>query len=353
MRKATNGIHNLLNGDIRFHFINGDSVQRLRDIPTNAVDCCITSPPYWAQRRYEGDSSLGNEKDWAEYVNRLINIFSEVKRVLKPEGSFWLNIGDTYDDKNLVGIPWRVCFALQDNGWILRNDNIWNKLKGGPCNSKDKLRNNHEHVFHFVKQKKYYFDVDSIRNPPKEAQKRGDTIVTPTGVSGSKYRRQILESKNLNDGEKKAALRALESTIHRISEGTLVDFRMVIRGEQRATHSDSTEYSGRANELRTKGYCILPYHPKGSKPSDVWNILPEDRARKDEHFAVFPEELCILPIKATSPVNGIVLDPFSGTGTAILAALKLGRRGIGIDSSERYINHANYRIVQHLDSTAE
>ena len=118
---------------------------------------------------------------------------------------------------------------------------------------------------------------------------------------------------------------------------------MVIRGQQRTTHSDSAKLSGRAKELRDKGYYFLRYHPKGSKPSDVWDILPEDTQKREKHFAAYPEDLCRIPILATCPDDGVVLDPFCGTGTTMKVASELGRRSIGIDISEEYIELARNR----------
>lgn len=330
----------------RLYFLaHGDAETVLQQFPVGSVDMCVTSPPYWGQRRYDNTSALGNERKWQDYVTRLVRIARQLKRVLKPGGSFWLNLGDTYVSKNLMGIPWRVAFALQDEGWILRNSVIWDKMKGGPDNAKDKLRNIHEEVFHFVLQSKYFYDVDAIRNEPGKPYSKGGRIVTPTGVSGTKYEQQIRRSTALSDGEKAAALAALEATLRRVEAGELPDFRMIIRGTQRSTHSDSTEYSGRATELKAKGYSILPYHKNGTKPSDVWHIIPEDEWRKDGHYAVFPLELCEAPIKATCPVGGIVLDPFAGTGTALAQAIMLGRRGIGIDASSSYLTEAEKRLA--------
>jgi hypothetical protein len=134
--------------------IAGDAYDCLRFMPTNSIDVVITSPPYWNQREYLDSNALGGEATTGDYITSLLRIFSEVKRVLKSTGSFWLNLGDVYRDKNLCGIPWRVALALQDKQqWILRNSIVWNKLKGNPDNSKDKLRNTHEYVFHFVKEK--------------------------------------------------------------------------------------------------------------------------------------------------------------------------------------------------------
>jgi len=238
-----------------------------------------------------------------------------------------------------------VALSLQDQqGWILRNAVVWNKLKGSPDNAKDKLRNVHEYFFHFVQQKTYYYDVASIRNTPRSASVRTGSIVTATGVSGINYRRQIERSVELKEHEKQAALQALDETLHKVAAGQLYDFRMVIRGQQRATHSNSTIVSGRAAELQRKGFYILPYHEKGSKPGDVWDIILEDSWREDSHYAPFPLELCLIPIKATCPPGGIVLDPFAGTGTVVVAAISLGRRGIGIDISREYLESGVARL---------
>jgi DNA modification methylase len=267
-----------------------------------------------------------------------------LRRVLTDKGSLWLNIGDSYQEKRLLGIPWRVALELVDEqGWLLRNDVIWNKVKGGPDNAKDKLRNVHEHVFHFVKQKNYYYDVDAIRSAPKKSRVLNGAVVSATGVSGVRYRRQIELSTALSDEEKKNAYAALDAILREVVDGRLADFRMIIRGQQRATHSDAEAVSGRARELRDRGYYFLKYHPKGSKPSDVWDILPEDTQRRDTHFAPYPEDLCKIPILATCPEGGVVIDPFCGTGTTNLVAFQFGRKSIGIDVAERYVKTAESR----------
>ena len=122
-------------------------------------------------------------------------------------------------------------------------------------------------------------------------------------------------SSELTEAEKKNAFDELEGMLSRVANGSIADFRMIIRGQQRTTHSDSERVSGRAKELRDKGFYFLKYHPNGSKPSDVWDILPEDTQRRKAHFAPYPEDVCKIPILATSPVGGLVLDPFCGTGT--------------------------------------
>ena len=215
----------------------------------------------------------------------------------------------------------------------------------GTQSARDRLRDIYEHVFHFVKQRKYYYAADEIRIPPPvRARNRGGTMVSATGVSGKKYLKQIEESSELSEEERMAAFQALEDAIDEMRRGEIVDFRMTVRGYQRTFHSDNGNVSGRAKELESKGYFILKMRSNGHLPSDIWRIVPEDKWRGDAHYAVFPEELLINPIKATCPPGGIVLDPFCGTGSAACAALRLGRRAIGIDISEHYLQIAESRV---------
>ncbi|HEX5271525.1 MAG TPA: site-specific DNA-methyltransferase, partial [Gemmataceae bacterium] len=278
-------------------------------------------------------------------VAHLLAVFGKVKRVLKRTGSFWLNIGDAYFHKNLVGLPWRVALALTDRqGWILRNSIVWNKVKGGPDNACDKLRNVHEMLFHFVKVPKgYYYHVDAARRAPRTARVVNGAVVSATGVSGVRYRRQIELSTALSEIEKRSAIAALEAILLDVREGRLADFRMIIRGQQRTTHSDSAHVSGRARELQERGFYFLKYHPNGSKLSDVWDILPEDTQKRKGHFAAYPEDLCKTPILTTCPEGGIVLDPFCGTGTTNYVAFRLGRKSVGIDLSAEYVGAAAER----------
>ncbi len=323
----------------------GDACQVLRELPDACIDCVMTSPPYWGKREY-ANGGIGLEIDYLQYVGHLAAVFSELKRVLKPTGSFWLNIGDSYQNKNLVGIPWRVAFELTDRqGWILRNSVIWNKIKSGMDNTKDRLGNIHEIVFHFVKQPNYYYDADAIRSKPRETKIVNGAVVSATGVSGVRYKRQIELSTALSKSEQAEALTALDSVLADVVAGRISDFRMIIRGQQRATHSDSEKVSGRAKELNDKGFYILRYHPNGSKPADVWDIMPEDTQHRDAHFAPYPVDLCRIPILATCPEGGVVLDPFCGTGTTLLAALNLGRKSVGIDISRQYLEIAHERCA--------
>ena len=199
-------------------------------------------------------------------------------------------------------------------------------------------------VFHFVKSSKgYYYDVDAARKPPGTARVINGTVISATGVSGVRYRRQIELSTVLSPHEKSRALDALNDILEDVRAGRLSDFRMIIRGQQRTTHSDSQLVSGRARELREKGYYLLKYHPNGSKLSDVWDILPEDTQKRKGHFAAYPEDICKLPILATCPEGGVVLDPFCGTGTTNLVAFRLGRKSVGVDVSGEYLKIARER----------
>ncbi len=326
-------------------FLMGDSRAVLNELPEECIDCSITSPPYFGHRSYAG-GGIGQEDNWNSYVDAILEVTKEVKRVTKFTGSFWLNLGDSYDRKNLIGIPWRVAFAMVDRqGWILRNSIVWNKIKGGMDNSTDKLRNVHELVFHFVKQPKgYFYNVDAARNKPRESKVVKGKVISATGVSGVRYRRQIEMTTSLNTEEKRLAFEALHSILTEVEIGSISDFRMIIRGVQRATHSDSERVSGRARELNEKGFYFLKYHPNGSKLGDVWDILPEDTQKRSKHFAPFPEDLCRIPILTTCPIDGVVVDPFAGTGTTNLVAFQHGRKSIGIDISSEYIAIARERF---------
>lgn len=327
--------------------IQGDSLNILKSMPDECIDCVVTSPPYWGKRQYD-NGGIGQETDYAEYIDSLMDIINEIHRVLKSTGVFWLNIGDTYQNKHLLGIPWRVALRMIDCGWILRNDVIWYKHKGGMCAAKDRFGLVYEDFFFFAKSEKYYFDADSIRLTPPSTIQRDNKIISATGVSGIKYRKQIKNSQDLTEKEKTAALEALDNVIKRMQAGDISDFRMVIRNQQRTTHSNSIKVSGRAKELQEKGFYFLFYHPSGAMPGNVWEITPEDTQGRKSHYAPYPEELCYMPIKSSCPEGGIVLDPFSGTGTTVKVAYELGLKSIGIDLSDEYNQLALSRISPRL-----
>ena len=226
-----------------------------------------------------------------------------------------------------------------DQKWILRNTVVWDKMKGAMSQSKDSLGCEYEPMFHFVKRKsEYYYDSDAVRRKPRRAHVENGTVVSATGVSGVRYRRKIELSTELTEEQRQNVYKTLDDVLERIKKGELADFRMVIKGaNQRVTNGDTTSLSGRAKELQEKGFYFLFYNPNGSMISDVWQIIPEDTQGRKLHFAPFPEDLVKTPIILTCPPNGIVLDPFVGTGTTSYVAAQLKRKSIGIDMSKEYL----------------
>ncbi len=327
----------------------GDSLKVLSQLPNDSIDCVITSPPYYMKRQYLG-GGIGLESTYQEYIDNLLIRTKEIHRVLKPTGSFWLNIGDSYKNKQLLNIPHRVAIRMQDEqNWILRNTVVWDKLKGAMSQSKDSLGCEYEPMFHFVKKKNgYYYDADSVRKKPRKAHVENGSVVSATGVSGVRYRRKIELSTELTQEQKESALMALDNVLERIKNGELSDFRMVIKGgNQRVTNGDTANLSGRAKELQEKGFYFLFYNPNGSMISDVWQIIPEDTQGRKLHFAPFPEDLVKTPIVLTCPKNGIVLDPFAGTGTTCYVAAQLHRKSIGIDMAKEYLELAEDRCAEY------
>lgn len=243
---------------------------------------CMTSPPYWNLRDYGEPDQLGLEDTSEEFVENLANVFDEVKRVLRDDGSLWLNLGDTYDNKDLQQIPARVALELQDRGWILRNRVTWTKPNPMPQSVKDRLNDTTEAIFHFVKNKDYWYDLDAIRQPH-------ETEPTNRQVGGE----------GAQDGAASAQVR------------------------------EDRDYS-------------TACHPAGKNPGDVFEVTT--KPFPDAHFAVYPPELCEKPIKATCPKGGVVMDPFAGAGTTLLKAKELGRDYIGIELNPEYADMARARI---------
>jgi len=367
--------------------VYGDALEILKKAPSGFVDMAMTSPPYWGLRNYGEetckiwDGGLECKHEWVEsdvnysqphhgigskimkipcvtketlnkpnpksafchkcgawygqlgleplpdmYVKHLLQIFRELKRILKPTGSFYLNMGDTYAGsrcgshdyrtdkcKNFTGreqyenkydkpapqatasiprkslcmIPERVALAMVSDGWILRNKIIWYKPNPMPASVKDRLNGTWEYLFHFVKRQKYYYNLDAIREPYTKPMNRwGGEKLKATGQS------------TWDEGT---------------GQGTY-----------------------RNRNMRP--------NPNGKNPGDVFKITT--KACPEAHFAVYPEELCIKPIKSSCPLDGIILDPFCGAGTTCLVAKKLERRFIGIDINEKYCRMARKRLAK-------
>lgn len=326
---------------------NLDTLEGLKRLPDSYVDCCVTSPPYFNLRDYGCNGQIGLEDTPEEYINRLADVFREVKRVLKDEGTLWLNVGDSYagsmkgaaqfpdnamnykqgtnrgtlskatlvkqrtgcKPKDLIGIPWMLAFALRSDGWYLRQDIIWSKPNPMPESVTDRCTRSHEYIFLLSKSRKYYYDSDAIC----------ETVASST-----------VARINQNIENQKGSRRVSKTN------GTM---KAVVRyGGKKYTENPDVFN-------RTKSGNIYNYRPLRNKRS-VWNVPTV--SFRDAHFAVFPEKLIVDCIKAGCPENGIVLDPFMGAGTTAVVARKLNRNYLGIELNPAYIEIAERRIEREL-----
>ena len=287
--------------------LQGNCLDVLKDLPEQSVNTCITSPPYWGLRDYQEEEQLGLEDTPEEFVESLVKVFREVKRVLRDDGTVWLNLGDTYSatrwsntpsttgisqshsdivlqkktklpDKNLVGIPWRVAFALQADGWYLRQDIIWHKPSPMPESVKDRCTKAHEYIFLLSKNAKYYFDIEAIKE---------DAIGNnPGNKNPHKHKGQPFSE--------------VKNNIDKISA--------VIKRNKRS----------------------------------VWTVTT--KPFKGAHFATFPPDLIEPCVLAGCPEGGTVLDPFGGAGTTGLVAQQNNRDSILIELNPDYIEIAKERL---------
>ena len=268
--------------------IYGDCREKLKELGPESVQMCVTSPPYWGLRDYGHDDQLGLEETPEEYTANLVEVFSQVKRVLKDDGTLWLNLGDSYNTtKNLVGIPWRVAFALQQDGWYLRQDIIWHKPNPMPESVTDRCTKSHEYIFLLSKSEKYFYDADAIR----------ETLA--------------------------------ESSIKRLNQD--IDKQV---GSTRA-------HGGQKSNGNMKTFGDVE---KGSNKRSVWTVATKPYS--EAHFAVFPEKLIEPCIQAGSKVGDVVLDPFFGSGTTGEVAERFGRNYIGIELNEDYKSLQQKRCAQ-------
>lgn len=288
--------------------IHGNSLEVLKTLPDESIDCVVTSPPYWALRDYGVAGQLGLESTFQEYITKLCDIFDEIKRVLKKEGTCWVNMGDTYStqsgamrdgkfgpkntnnqsiiqpkielaDKCLLQIPSRFAIEMTNRGWILRNEIIWHKPNCMPSSVKDRFTVDFEKIFFFVKNKKYYFETQ--------------------------YEKTLTYDERLRD-------------------------------------RDTTRLNNTPGRTKMGGLKMNNYTQRNKR--SVWKI--STRLFKEAHFATFPEALIETPIKAGCPVNGLVFDPFMGAATTALVARKLGRNYLGIELNREYIKISNDRLEE-------
>ena len=317
----------------------GDSLGVLKTLEENTIDCCVTSPPYYALRDYGVDGQIGLEETPEKYIERLTEVFKEVHRVLKPNGTMWLNIGDSYagncsvtstgrcgmgkpreridhrvfdgiKPKDLIGIPWMLAFSLRNAGWYLRQDIIWHKPNPMPESVTDRCTKSHEYIFLLSKSQKYYFDHETIQEPCTDQNR--------TNFQSGSRSNGINKDRNDNDwGE---------------------------RSKNWKPKTKNCQYDGcRPNSMhirRELGLSDEVYTVRNKR--DVWSI--NVKPCKEAHFATYPPELVSTCILAGCPEGGIVLDPFMGSGTTGIVANKLGRHYVGIELNPQYVEMAKRRI---------
>lgn len=330
----------------------GDCIEMMRTLPDKSVHTCVTSPPYFGLRDYGVEGQIGLEETPAEFIARLVAVFREVRRVLRDDGTAWVNMGDSYAGggggnytkgsrnnsgqnitnvrnrgswldtagakaNDLLGMPWRLAFALQDDGWYLRQDIIWNKPNPMPESVRDRCTKSHEYVFLLSKSKKYYFDQSAILEPcsPNTHARLSQDVQAQIG------------SERANGGAKSNG--NMKATARK-SNGVAWGYA---NGEPRQVGKVKD------NESMNSALAIMP--TERNKRS-VWTVATH--SFKGAHFATFPPDLIRPCILAGAPRGGLVLDPFGGAGTTALVSMQEGRRSILCELNPEYAALARQRL---------
>ena len=302
-----------------------DVFEAINELDDASIRCLITSPPYYKCRNYRHKDQIGLEKTPKEYISRLCDVFDMLKNKITDDGNVFVNLGDKYDkNKNLMLIPFEFAKQMQEQGWILRNNIIWYKPNFQPSPVKDRLTNTYEYIFHFVKNRKYYYDLDSIRMPNKCSNDDNVRVL-------QRFETRIAKS-DLTTDEKRDAIAELYKLFreNKINK----DARLKLKGKNKALYGGDTKLSGRAKELEDRGYYFHCNNPKGKNPGDLLSV--NIKSHRGIHEAVFPEELVEPLIRIGSAEGDSVLDCFAGTGTTCRVADRLGRQGLGIELNEEY-----------------
>jgi DNA modification methylase len=343
----------------------GDCIDMMRTLPDQSVHTCVTSPPYFGLRDYGVEGQIGLEETPAEFIARLVEVFREVRRVLRDDGTAWVNMGDTYasiaggyapggsagkhdmvsqatrgavlrgnrrsppiglKQKDLMGIPWRLAFALQDDGWYLRQDIIWHKPNPMPESTRDRCTKSHEYLFLLSKSPRYYYDQDAIKEP--------------VALSSITRMAQDLEQQHGSDrvpGKSNGPMKAVRSKRDSFKRDDSKR-EHPIPGQSLGTHRPDREESGYPLDTRNK--------------RSVWTVPTQ--GFKGAHFATFPPDLIRPCILAGAPRGGLVLDPFGGAGTTSLVSMQEGRRSILCELNPDYAAIAERRIAAAwLDGAAQ
>ena len=307
---------------MRYRILQGDVLDRLRELPESSVQCVVTSPPYWRQRNYGMSGQMGLEQTPEIYTDRMVEVFREARRILREDGTLWLNLGDKwasggngdggYKDKDLVGVPWMVAFALRADGWYLRQCNIWAKPNCMPESVRDRSTASHEYVFQLSKSNDYFYDNEAAR--------------TPAAPSSETRLAQDVDAQNGSDRGNGGAK----------SNGPM---KAVRSSDKQRGHS--RRHNG-FND-RWDAMSVADQRAMGANLRSVWWISPAQYG--DDHFAVMPDRLAEICIRAGSREGDIVLDPFNGAGTTGIVALRHGRNYIGIELNSEYAAMAQRRIA--------
>ncbi len=304
----------------------GDCRESLRSLPDQSVHCVVTSPPYFGLRDYGVDGQIGQETTPEDFVAAMVEVFREVRRVLRDDGTFWLNLGDSFASsvkgsglggKNLIGIPWRVALALQADGWILRQDIIWHKPNPMPESVRDRCTKAHEYIFMLTKSSRYFYDNDAVKNPPSEALLK--QVVA--GYAGS-------------DTKDYAVARAQSASG---TKGRIIEQARKKIDKQRGHGRRHAGFNDRWDAMSKSEQQLL-----GSNKRSVWTV--STKPFKEAHFATYPPDLIEPCILAGCPEGGTVLDPFFGAGTTGLVAQRHGRNWIGCELNPTYAEIAERRI---------
>lgn len=337
----------------------GDCLELLRQMPDKSVQCCVTSPPYFGLRDYGVDGQIGLEETPAEFIARLVAVFEEVRRVLRDDGTAWVNMGDSYASiaggyapngsagkhdtvsaatrgavrrgqrrkphdgfkaKDLMGMPWRLAFALQDDGWYLRQDIIWNKQNPMPESVRDRCTKAHEYIFLLSKSRRYYFDQEAILEPcsPNTHARLAQDVAAQIG------------SERANGGAKtNGNMKAVTRKSNGVGFGHGTDAASRARGRVKDNASMDS---------------ALAIMPTVRNKRSVWTV--PTHSFKGAHFATFPPDLIRPCIQAGAPRGSLVLDPFGGAGTTGLVAMQEGRRSIMCELNPEYAAMARARLDQ-------
>lgn len=317
----------------------GDCVKELRALPANSIDLAITSPPYFQQRDYAG-KGVGNEDKPDDYIESLLTAFAEVLRVVKPTGSIVYNLGDKYQKSSLLLMPYRFALAVSDHFPVLLINNItWVKRNPTPRQYKRRLVSATEPFFHFAKTSDYYYNRKEFHEGKKGQNYSlvADTQPRKTSTKMGESYRDLLASSSLTPEQKKAGLEALDKTIEDVKRGRIHSFRMKIRGIHAPAFGG--QEGGRKNQMENNGFTIIRIMGEPMK-RDILDSAVES-GNGSGHPAVFPTGIVRELVQMLSPPNGVVLDPYAGSGATLVAAKQEGRNFIGIDINAQYCKYAN------------